>query len=41
MLADYSQVTPSIAPAARDPTSAVPQGKIGDGPMDLATHAQA
>ena len=41
MLADYSQQTRSIAPAARDPTSALPKGKVGSGPMDLLTHATA
>mmetsp|Transcript_70503 Transcript_70503/g.103345 ORF Transcript_70503/g.103345 Transcript_70503/m.103345 type:complete len:178 (+) Transcript_70503:35-568(+) len=40
-LADFSQKVPSIAPAARDPTTALPPLTVGTGPMDLATHAQA
>jgi hypothetical protein len=39
--ADFSQKTPSISPAGRDPTSSLPSHKIGSSPMDLLTHANA
>ena len=41
MLADFSQQTPSIAPAARDPTTSLPPGEGSDSPMNLLNHATA
>jgi hypothetical protein len=38
---DFSQKTPAIAPAGRDPTSSLPVGAIGQDSMDLLTHANA